>query len=46
MPLGCTADGLPIGIQLSADHGNETALLEVAFELEAAQPFRRITDVD
>jgi amidase len=44
LPLGRTAAGLPIGVHLSADHGDERTLLELAFELEAAQPFARIQD--
>jgi amidase len=42
LPLGGTSDGRPIGIQLSAAHGDERALLEIAYELEEAQPFRRL----
>lgn len=45
LPLGATAQGLPIAIHLSANHGEERTLLELAFELEAARPFRRIQDV-
>ena len=42
LPMG-TADGnLPIGIQLSANHGMEKRLLEVAYELEQANPWRKI----
>lgn len=45
LPMGATAiDGLPIGIQISADIGDEKTLLELAFELEQAQPWRRIQD--
>lgn len=44
LPLGATSAGLPIAIHLSANHGDERTLLELAFELEAAQPFRRIQD--
>lgn len=42
LPMGSCANGLPIGVQLQATHGAERTLLELAFELEAAQPFRRI----
>lgn len=45
LPMGATAQGLPIAVHLSANHGDERTLLELAFELEAAQPFRRIQDV-
>lgn len=39
LPGGLTAEGLPIGIHLGARHGHERTLLELAYELEAAQPF-------
>ncbi|MEU0372196.1 amidase [Streptomyces sp. NPDC006283] len=39
-----TADGLPIGVMLSGRPGAERTLLELAFELEADRPFRRIQD--
>jgi amidase len=39
LPLGWTADGLPIGIHFGARSGDERTLLELAFELEAAQPW-------
>lgn len=34
LPLGESADGLPIGVQLGAPFGHERRLLEVAYELE------------
>lgn len=34
LPLAADADGLPVGVMLSAGHGREARLLEVAFELE------------
>ncbi len=37
-----TEDGLPIGVMFSGRPGDERKLLEVAFELEAERPFRRI----
>ncbi|MFZ5724013.1 MAG: amidase [Pseudomonadota bacterium] len=43
LPMGASANGLPIGIQLSAAHGDERTLLELAFALEQAKPFRKIT---
>lgn len=43
LPMGACANGLPIGVHVSAPHGAERTLLELAYELEAAQPFRRIT---
>jgi amidase len=42
LPLGQTSMGLPIGVHFSADHGDEQTLLELAYELEAAQPFAKI----
>lgn len=40
LPLARSAEGLPIGVQLSAPHGGEATLLAVAYELEAAGAFR------
>ncbi|MEV7280047.1 amidase [Streptomyces sp. NPDC093111] len=42
---GTTDDGLPIGVMFSGRPGAERTLLELAFELEADRPFRRIQDV-
>lgn len=43
LPMGSTtAHGLPIGMQLSANLGDERTLLELAFELEEAQPWTKI----
>ena len=39
LPLGWTAGGLPVGVQISAAKGQERVLLELAYELEAAQPW-------
>lgn len=44
LPLAQDNRGLPIGIHFSADVGHERTLLEIGFELEAAQPFARIQD--
>jgi amidase len=44
LPLGRTNEGLPIGVQLSAPVGSERQLLELAYELEQARPFRRIVE--
>jgi amidase len=45
LPLTRTADGLPFGMMFSAALGQEALLLELAYELEQAQPFARIQDV-
>lgn len=40
LPLGWSRNGLPIGVQFGAAVGDERALLELAYELEEAQPWR------
>jgi amidase len=42
MPLGQSASGLPIGMMFSAQLGHDATLLELAYELEEASPFRGI----
>jgi amidase len=42
LPLGVTAAGLPLGVHLMGRYGGERTLLELAYELEAAAPFRRL----
>lgn len=42
LPFGGTDEGLPIAIQLWAAHGDERTLLELAFEIEQAKPWRKI----
>jgi len=42
LPLGRSSADMPIGVHFSADHGDEQTLLELAYELEAAQPFAKI----
>jgi amidase len=39
LPLHWSAGGLPIGVQLVADHGREDVLLRVASQLEEAAPW-------
>lgn len=43
---GLTNDGLPVGVMFSGRPGSERQLLEIAYELEAEQPFPRIQDPD
>jgi amidase len=40
VPLGWSAAGLPIGTQLAARAGDDATLLALAYELEAARPWR------
>ena len=44
LPMGTSTKGLPIGVQLAAAQGHDRRLLELAYELEEAQPFARIQD--
>jgi amidase len=44
LPLAESANGLPVGMMLSADMGAEVRLLELAYELEEARPWARIQD--
>ncbi len=39
LPLHWTPDGLPVGVQLVAAYGREDLLIQVAAQLEAAQPW-------
>jgi amidase len=39
LPLGRSAEGLPIGVHLAAPFGHERRLLELALELEQAAPW-------
>jgi amidase len=39
LPLGMTADGLPVGSLLSAAQGQDDLLLALAAEIEAAAPW-------
>ncbi|TXI47596.1 MAG: amidase [Mycobacterium sp.] len=42
LPLAQSANGMPVGMMLSAQIGHERRLLELAYELEAARPFPKI----
>jgi len=40
LPLHWTESGLPVGIQLGADFGNEALLFRISAQLEAARPWK------
>lgn len=42
LPMGFSRNGLPIGLQYCAAFGQDKRLLELAYELEAAQPWKFI----
>ncbi len=44
LPLAQGTDGMPVGMMFSAPLGHERRLLELAYELESAQPWPLITD--
>jgi amidase len=43
LPLGRTADGMPVGVQVVAPFGHEARLLSLAYELEEVAPWRTRT---
>ena len=42
LPLAQSGNGMPMGMMLSADLGQEALLLELAYEIEEARPWARI----
>ncbi len=44
LPVAQNEAGLPLAAHIMGAHGDERTLLELAFELEADQPWRRIQD--
>ena len=43
LPMGQSESGLPIGVQFASAMGLDKMLLELAYELEEARPFRLLT---
>ncbi|KUI19598.1 amidase [Mycobacterium sp. GA-1285] len=44
LPLAESSSGLPVGMMFAAPVGQEGRLIQLAYELEEARPFRRIHD--
>jgi amidase len=44
LPLGTASNDMPVGVQFVAPYGQDKLLLELALELEAAQPWKFIYD--
>ncbi|MBP2328557.1 amidase [Kibdelosporangium banguiense] len=44
LPMAVSEEGLPIGVQLAAAHGDERTLLETAFAIEQTHPWPRIQE--
>ncbi|MGE0634942.1 MAG: amidase [Bacteroidia bacterium] len=42
LPLGVDSDGMPLGVHFSAPYGLDKRLIELAYELEEAKPWRFI----
>ena len=40
--MGRSTQGLPIGVHLAAAEGQDRRLLELAYQLEAAQPWQHL----
>ncbi len=45
LPVGTDSLGLPLGLQFAAAHGQDALLLELAYELEAAQPWKHLYEI-
>lgn len=45
LPLGTDSNKMPVGVQFTAAFGQDRRLLELAYELEAAKPWKMIYEV-
>lgn len=45
LPMGTDSNGMPLGVQFAAPYGEDKRLLELAFELEDARPFRTMASL-
>lgn len=46
LPLGVDSHGMPLGVQFAAPYGEDKRLIELAFELEEAQPWRTMANTN
>ena len=46
LPLGTDSEGMPLGVHFTAPQGFDQRLIELAYELEAARPFRMMYDIN
>jgi amidase len=45
LPLGTDSNEMPVGVQFTGPMGNDRRLLELAYELEAAKPWKMIHEI-
>ncbi len=45
LPLGVDSDDMPLGVQFAAPYGEDKRLLELAYELEEAKPWRTMASM-
>lgn len=45
LPLGMDSNGMPMGVHFSAAYGEDRTLIELAYELEAAKPWKQLYQV-
>lgn len=45
LPMGTASNGMPVGVQFATPYGQDKLLLELAYELEIAKPWKLVCDV-